>query len=99
MPAGTGAAAGAAGAAGGAGTVGLGAGAVRSDRATVRVEDRAVWPDVPVGASVMGRSMRSWTRSLICAVTTCMRCVSSPVSSSVSCCAATCSARRLLAYE
>ena len=95
---------GADGAAGAAGGATAGAGVARAT--TVGFElagaDDRLLPVVPVTAVVeaaAGISMRCSTRSLICVVTTCMRWVNSPVSISVSCCAATCSARRLLVYE
>jgi hypothetical protein len=95
--------AGASGAGGGEGAAGAATCVGVVDRATtVRVEGARALPDVPVTAAVeaaAGMSIRRSTRSLTCLVTTCMRCVSSPVSISVSCCAATCSARRLLVYE
>ena len=92
----TGAAGGAGGAAGAEGRAGAPGLVVR---ATVRVSGVCPDPEVPVAVTPpIGMSIRSWTRSLICAVTTCMRCVSSPVSSCVSCCVAVCSARTLLVY-
>ena len=85
----------------GVAVAGLGADRAVDARATTVCADDFVFPVVPVGAvdARTGMSIKCWTRSLICAVTTCMRCVSSVVSISVSCCAATWSARLLLAYE